>query len=79
MPDHDVEQNSEEDSLLGHSTQRAKRFWDGFIDFAMQGNILEIAFGLMSVSPPPSPQRPCPRLVSAAAASSRALPRPGHR
>lgn len=40
---------SETDSLLGKSQRRMKRIWDGFIDFACQGNILQIAFGLMYV------------------------------
>lgn len=34
-------------TLLEESTERVRRVWDGFIDFALQGNILEIAFGLM--------------------------------
>jgi large conductance mechanosensitive channel len=40
----------EESSLLGHvrnSQSHVRRFWRGFIDFAMQGNMLGIAFGLM--------------------------------
>jgi large conductance mechanosensitive channel len=40
---------SEADSLLGRGQREIKRFWEGFIDFAFQGNILQIAFGLMSV------------------------------
>jgi large conductance mechanosensitive channel len=44
----DVENgSSESDSLLDRSRHRVKRFFDGFIDFAFQGNILQIAFGLM--------------------------------
>ncbi|KAK1728934.1 hypothetical protein CaCOL14_008596 [Colletotrichum acutatum] len=39
--------NGEEESLLGRGQQKVRRFWDGFIDFALQGNILEIAFGLI--------------------------------
>ncbi|CCF35817.1 hypothetical protein CH063_07529 [Colletotrichum higginsianum] len=39
----------EGESLLGRGRDKARRFWDGFIDFALQGNILEIAFGLMWV------------------------------
>ncbi|KZL83362.1 large conductance mechanosensitive channel protein, partial [Colletotrichum incanum] len=39
--------NGEEESLLGRGREKARRFWDGFIDFALQGNILEIAFGLI--------------------------------
>jgi len=34
-------------TLLAEGTQKARRLWDGFVDFALQGNILEIAFGLM--------------------------------
>ncbi|OLN97598.1 Large-conductance mechanosensitive channel [Colletotrichum chlorophyti] len=37
----------EEESLLSRGHERARRFWSGFIDFALQGNILEIAFGLI--------------------------------
>lgn len=37
----------ESDSLLEAGHRRAKRVVDGFLDFALQGNILEIAFGLM--------------------------------
>ncbi|OAQ63134.1 large-conductance mechanosensitive channel [Pochonia chlamydosporia 170] len=44
----DVENgNSETDSLLNRGRHRMKRFFDGFVDFAFQGNILQIAFGLM--------------------------------
>lgn len=42
---------SETDSLLGKSSRNMKRIWDGFVDFACQGNILQIAFGLMYVCP----------------------------
>ena len=38
---------SETDSLLERSQRKVKRLWEGFIDFAFQGNILQIAFGLM--------------------------------
>lgn len=38
---------SESDSLLERGQRRAKRIWEGFLDFAFQGNILQIAFGLM--------------------------------
>jgi large conductance mechanosensitive channel len=37
----------EEVSLLESGGRRAKRFFEGFLDFALQGNILEIAFGLI--------------------------------
>ncbi|KAJ9136435.1 Mechanosensitive ion channel [Pleurostoma richardsiae] len=40
--------HGEEDSdLLERGQRHARRIWDGFIDFALQGNILEIAFGLI--------------------------------
>lgn len=38
---------SETDTLLERNKRRARRLWDGFVDFAFQGNILQIAFGLM--------------------------------
>ncbi|KAL7950054.1 large-conductance mechanosensitive channel [Trichoderma barbatum] len=38
---------SETDSLLGKGRTRMTRFFHGFIDFAFQGNILQIAFGLI--------------------------------
>lgn len=34
-----------EESFPGE--RRVRRLWDGFLDFALQGNILEIAFGLI--------------------------------
>lgn len=37
----------EEESLLAYGTRRTRHIVDGFVDFATQGNILEIAFGLM--------------------------------
>lgn len=44
----DVEHGSTEtSSLLGRSRHNMKRFFDGFVDFAFQGNILQIAFGLI--------------------------------
>lgn len=39
--------SQQELSLLEYGTQRTRRIIDGFMDFATQGNILEIAFGLM--------------------------------
>ncbi len=39
-----------QESLLRTEEQaevRVKRFWDGFTDFALRDNILEIAVGLM--------------------------------
>ncbi|TQV98858.1 large conductance mechanosensitive channel protein [Cordyceps javanica] len=48
MPSQDLEHvHSEADSLLHRGQERAKRFFHGFVDFAFQGNILEIAFGLI--------------------------------
>lgn len=38
---------SETDSLLERGQRKAKRLFDGFVDFAFSGNILQIAFGLM--------------------------------
>ncbi|KAI2635375.1 large-conductance mechanosensitive channel [Xylaria nigripes] len=46
--------NTEEQSLLEQGEERAKRMFASFIDFAFSGNILEIAFGLMSVTLPAS-------------------------
>ena len=43
-PDHGEEQH-----FLEGGRRRVRRVWDGFIDFAFQGNVLEIAFGLMCV------------------------------
>ncbi|KAL0933169.1 putative ion channel [Colletotrichum truncatum] len=40
-------QADEEESLIQRGQEKARRFWDGFVDFALQGNILEIAFGLI--------------------------------
>lgn len=40
---------SETDSLLDKGRTRVARFFHGFVDFAFQGNILQIAFGLMCV------------------------------
>lgn len=37
----------EEETLLEYGTKRTRRIVGGFLDFATQGNILEIAFGLM--------------------------------
>ncbi|KAL8399894.1 hypothetical protein RB594_000345 [Gaeumannomyces avenae] len=45
-------ENRERRPLLGTEEsfpgeRRVRRVWDGFLDFALQGNILEIAFGLI--------------------------------
>ncbi|KAK2613684.1 hypothetical protein N8I77_000577 [Diaporthe amygdali] len=37
----------EEETLLSYSTKKTRRIVHGFMDFATQGNILEIAFGLI--------------------------------
>ena len=47
IPGRPSSEADEESSLLDRGQRKFKRFWDGFADFAMQGNILEIAFGLM--------------------------------
>lgn len=39
--------DGQEESLIEYGTRRGRRILDGFMDFATQGNILEIAFGLM--------------------------------
>ncbi|KAL1844579.1 hypothetical protein VTK73DRAFT_2267 [Phialemonium thermophilum] len=39
--------SGDEEHLLRTGQRTARRLWDGFIDFALQGNILEIAFGLI--------------------------------
>lgn len=59
-PVHDDEHRS----LLEEGEERAKAVFSGFIDFAFSGNILEIAFGLMSVIilQPTNPQHAGPLL-----------------
>jgi hypothetical protein len=48
MPSQDLETaTSETSSLLHRSRGKVQQFWSGFIDFAFQGHILQIAFGLM--------------------------------
>lgn len=37
----------EEESLLQYGSRRTRRLIDGFMEFATDGNVLEIAFGLM--------------------------------
>jgi large conductance mechanosensitive channel len=39
--------SDEDDTLLELGERRVRRVWEGFLDFAFQGNVLEIAFGLM--------------------------------
>ncbi|KAK5998391.1 Anditomin synthesis protein L [Cladobotryum mycophilum] len=43
----DDEEVNERACLIGRGRTRVKRFFDGFVDFAFQGNILQIAFGLI--------------------------------
>lgn len=42
-----ADNGQEEESLIEYGTRKTRRILDGFVDFATQGNILEIAFGLM--------------------------------
>ncbi|GAB1316654.1 hypothetical protein MFIFM68171_06864 [Madurella fahalii] len=49
--DGDVDEDEDEQrDLLHEGRRRARRIWGGFIDFAFQGNVLEIAFGLILAS-----------------------------
>lgn len=50
MPRLDDIGHEEEEALLEAGSRKVKRMIDGFIDFALQGNILEIAFGLILAS-----------------------------
>ena len=48
LPVHDDGDDSDsDDNILDRGARRAKNVWQGFLDFAFQGNVLEIAFGLM--------------------------------
>ncbi|KAI6778336.1 Large-conductance mechanosensitive channel [Emericellopsis cladophorae] len=38
------------DALVERSARKVKRRWDGFVDFALEGNVLQIAFGLILAS-----------------------------
>jgi large conductance mechanosensitive channel len=49
-PYRDEENDDEERDLLDEGRRRAGRILGGFIDFAFQGNVLEIAFGLILAS-----------------------------
>ncbi|KAK3398730.1 gated mechanosensitive channel [Sordaria brevicollis] len=42
-----VYDHDEEDDLLNRNRRRVVRLWEDFVDFAFQGNVLEIAFGLI--------------------------------
>lgn len=46
MPDEESG-SGESESLLGRGHKKVKHFWDGFVDFAFQDDILKIAVGLM--------------------------------
>ena len=46
-PPHDEEQASEHDSLLGSAELKFRHFWDGFVDFVVQDNVLQVAIGLV--------------------------------
>lgn len=39
--------DQEDETLLEYGQKKTRRIVGGFMDFATQGNILEIAFGLM--------------------------------
>ncbi|KAK3307514.1 large-conductance mechanosensitive channel [Chaetomium strumarium] len=45
-----LDSDEEREQLLTESRRRARRILHGFIDFAFQGNVLEIAFGLILAS-----------------------------
>ena len=51
LEDTQVYDHDEEDDLLNRNRRRVVRLWEDFIDFAFQGNVLEIAFGLMCAQP----------------------------
>lgn len=44
LNDSDLEQDG---TVMEVGERAVKRVWEGFLDFALQGNILEIAFGLI--------------------------------
>lgn len=48
--DDDDDDEDERRDLLNEGRRRARRIWGGFVDFAFQGNVLEIAFGLILAS-----------------------------
>jgi large conductance mechanosensitive channel len=47
MSDQSTYFDEEEASPMQRGRKHARYWWDGFVDFAFSGNILEIAFGLM--------------------------------
>ena len=50
MPPRLPDDSDDEHDLLDEGRRRASRILHGFIDFAFQGNVLEIAFGLIIAS-----------------------------
>ncbi|KAK0391149.1 hypothetical protein NLU13_0650 [Sarocladium strictum] len=50
MPSDVERQASERDALVERGAREVKRLWDGFVDFAFEGNVLQIAFGLILAS-----------------------------
>ena len=48
MPQLDLHEGQESLMRAGENVERgAKKLWDGFTDFAVQDNVLEVAVGLM--------------------------------
>lgn len=45
-----AEEGEGDDGVIETGERTVKRVWGGFLDFALQGNILEIAIGLMLVA-----------------------------
>ncbi|KAK4449903.1 putative large-conductance mechanosensitive channel [Podospora aff. communis PSN243] len=43
-------ESDDSENLFEQGARKAKNLWSGFLDFAMQGNVLEIAFGLIIAS-----------------------------
>lgn len=51
LPDDDNGyESSDSENLVERGARHAKGIWTGFLDFALQGNVLEIAFGLIIAS-----------------------------
>lgn len=47
LEDTQVYDHEDQDDLLNRNRRRVQRLWEDFVGFAFQGNVLEIAFGLM--------------------------------
>jgi len=45
--DHEGYESDDSENVLEQGARHAKNLFSGFLDFAIQGNVLEIAFGLM--------------------------------